>query len=485
MNLWWRQVFCGLTVVAIALAIVPRARAETFPLEVKRLEAKNRFNASEQWEYVLRRVMPQHFYMQVQKEGNQAYQQEWEKEFSKIVNKEPEKYNSKHPLRGVAKLGSGKYAFVLDDAESESGKCDRLYFDKNQNGDLTDEEPIAAEQTNGNGRQFVQSTFPRIDLTLDVEGSKLDYAFQVSAHAYQQDERFGQISAQFNAFAYREGEVTLEGKKHRLVVLDYNSNGRFGDLARVRDDVHTMDGQIYPEIGDMLLLDPSAETIGYAYYLPTAGTASQYLSKLVNIEGKFYEVTVSPTGDTITLNPSQTPLGQVTNPNPFHAIVYGKQGFLRIDGNGQDPVPLPEGEWKLLSYTINRTEEPAAKEEKEGAETEGSALLKALASLLTGESPTSGPRHTVVTATATKDCPTVKVSGQDAVPLPFGPPYKPVVKVGYGQGTDKVQLQMSLVGSAGEMCQDMQINGQRPGKPSFTITDPDGKEVASGAFEYG
>jgi hypothetical protein len=48
-----------------------------------------------------------------------------------------------------------------------------------------------------------------------------------------------------------------------------------------------------------------------------------------------------------------------------------------------------------------------------------------------------------------------------------------------------VQLQMSLVGSSGESCQQILINGQRPGTPEFTITDPKGKVVQSGAFRYG
>jgi hypothetical protein len=31
----------------------------------------------------------------------------------------------------------------------------------------------------------------------------------------------------------------------------------------------------------------------------------------------------------------------------------------------------------------------------------------------------------------------------------------------------------------------MSIGGGRPPKPEFTITDPDGKAVESGSFEYG
>ena len=46
-------------------------------------------------------------------------------------------------------------------------------------------------------------------------------------------------------------------------------------------------------------------------------------------------------------------------------------------------------------------------------------------------------------------------------------------------------LEMSLVGVSGEVCTNMMVKGGRPGKPEFTITDPKGKVVQEGNFEYG
>ena len=46
-------------------------------------------------------------------------------------------------------------------------------------------------------------------------------------------------------------------------------------------------------------------------------------------------------------------------------------------------------------------------------------------------------------------------------------------------------LQMSLIGSAGERCTGLIVDGGRPPKPEFTITDPQGKVVQTGNFEYG
>jgi len=44
---------------------------------------------------------------------------------------------------------------------------------------------------------------------------------------------------------------------------------------------------------------------------------------------------------------------------------------------------------------------------------------------------------------------------------------------------------MALIGSGGERCSGIYVNGSRPPAPEFTITDPDGKKVQTGKFEYG
>ena len=167
-------------------------------------------------------------------------------------------------------------------------------------------------------------------------------------------------------------------------------------------------------------------------------------------------------------------------------------------------MAVPEGRWRLLSYTINRTETPkpskpankdkTAKKEKEAAK-DGQAfreLASQLATLLGGGiSVAAGPRYTFVAAQATRDYKAVEVRKGKTVELPFGPPYKPVVTAfptmmeRKGVNVSAVALQMSLVGSAGEVCTNLMVDSGRPPKPSFTITDPKGKVVEQGDFEYG
>lgn len=83
-----------------------------------------------------------------------------------------------------------------------------------------------------------------------------------------------------------------------------------------------------------------------------------------------------------------------------------------------------------------------------------------------------------------RECAAVAVrKGQTAV-LPFGPSYRPQVTAS-GRGGENVSLEMSLVGSAGERCTNLIVDGGRPPSPTFTITSSKGEEVASGLFKYG
>jgi len=52
-------------------------------------------------------------------------------------------------------------------------------------------------------------------------------------------------------------------------------------------------------------------------------------------------------------------------------------------------------------------------------------------------------------------------------------------------GGDAILNDMTLIGVGGEAVTNMTVKGSRPGKPEFRITDPEGKVVQQGSFEYG
>jgi len=557
MRPWPRCLLAAAALAAFTLAAATAARAETWNLALKRLEPRSRSEVSLSADSIYRTTYAQRFTAQVGPAGKSRIMfsgaSEQSAAFKRIAKQEP-KYRSEYPFRGVAKLGSQQYAFALDavpppseakgaesqakdeksaaeEAKSKDKKAtskdkkapsdsakdkakdkpgeasppkavayNRLYFDFNRNGDLTDDKVLEAESpprtssyssSSPSAYTYAYFQFPRVDVTIDADGTPVDYAFLLGGYA-RASRDYSYAGVSLNAAAYREGEIVLEGKKRHVVLLDFNSNGRFDDEIKLRTDIVSSTGRLYPEQGDMLLmdLDPSKPALGSAYDV-TSGGNRQYVSKLVNIDGRYYDLKISASGDKLTLNSSSVPLGSVTSPNDgLRALLCGDLGFLTMNGSKDTPTALPAGRWKLLSYTIDQTgyEEsassiPAVKKADEIL----SAMAKALAS--TTAANVRGVRPPIMTtrisAAGTKDCPAVEVRKGEALALPFGPPYKPVVKVSSIAAGKEISLSMSLIGSAGEVCTGLTINGSQPSPPEFTITDPKGEVVERGKFKYG
>jgi hypothetical protein len=510
-------VVAGIGTIAAFAAVV---RGETATLELKKLSPPNQVigDSGLPAEYIYQSTYPQHFYSQIALGKNRAEFQngkEWEADFKKIITKEP-KYESENPFRGVVKFGSHSYGFALDsvpekakakeekkDADKTKSEADkpkddsekpsplaksikynRLYIDLNRNGDLTDDKVIEAAAMPGVvfPDNYSNFNFPQTDITIDADGTPLDYAFKINGYVSCNADA-GFIAVQFNAAAYREGDITLDGKKHHVALIDFNSNGRFDDELTLSPDQNP-EGRLGYMPSDMVLIDPDPKQPDSPYE-PASSKYRNYVSKLVNIDGRYYDLKITPAGDKITLEASKAPLGNVTNKNDgYAAVIYGDRGFLKIAGDKNTPVAVPEGEWKLLSYSIKVTPPPEpAKSDGEG-KTEGKEEKKPSSGILNLVPGAMVIRTSSVSAAATGAYKPVKVVKGETVEMPFGPPYKPVVSV-YPMDEKQVHLGMHLMGSTGEECTSMTVEGTQPPKPTFTITDSAGKVVESGSFEYG
>ena len=510
-----RRRFIRLASAAAAAVVVAGAMAacaETCSLQIKRLEAVSGRTTGPPSDQMFRGLYPQHFYRQTGGNVRFGSQQSDEAEFSKVIKKEPPTYNSKSPLRAVAKLGTQQFGFVLDSREAEKkpeaaegepkkpappqGETrqppqvpdfGRLLFDLNHNGDLTDDPVVEAQAAPGVRYPpgYSNFEFPRVDLTVEAEGTKIDYAFVISGYAHSQylNEKslYQYVSASLNAAAYRDGEITLDGKRFRIVVADFNSNGRFDDLPVLDYSTTYAGGGIYLRQGDMLYIDPQPQKAAYGYD-PTTSDESHHLTKTIKIGERFYSLRITPAGDKLTLEPSSLAVGHVRNPNQgYRALVYGDQGVLKVSGDAEGRAPLPVGQWKLLMYTIDGTgladpAKPAAKQP---------SLLQSLANAMFRSEQASGPKYTMVSARASRDYPAVEVRAGETAELRFGPPYTPQVTGTLPQAGGQASLGLSLVGVGGEVCSNLMVDGGRPAKPGLTITDPDGKVVQRGNFEYG
>ena len=334
--------------MAVGLPAEPAVRCKLKLVRLEPLDAKKKG-----WEELcaFHMVSPQVFYRRMGKAILWGPTSDAEKNFCQIVKKEPKKYVDDRPLRSVATLGSKEYVFVLDKKDKGSKSYDRLYFDLNCNGDLTDDKPIDAK----NGE------FPRVDLKINVNGKQLDYSFFITAFLHREPD-YEVATARIFSAVYRRGEITLDGKKHKIAVLDWNGNGRFDDVLTLPRKPCGDEGQIYPAYGDVLLIDPEklAARNDLSWNRPS-GEERQFLGKLTVLDGKYYEVKVSPLGDELVWKPSTAARGQVTTPHaPCRVDLISEMGYCRLNFERSKPAVLPVGQWRLLSYnlTIENWKEP-------------------------------------------------------------------------------------------------------------------------------
>jgi hypothetical protein len=493
MRLQWAWTL-GAVVIAAGLCGPNRSLAESCSLELKKLDSGGRFSAGNG---LFQITDSQDFFLAWTSEEDQPQGAkvaiapvvgEGEARFRQVVKKQPVKYQSKHPLRAVARLGSGEYAFVFDVKDAKTRGYDRLYFDLNHNGDLTDDKPI-----DGSSRQmsadFALASFPRIDLKLEAGGTKFDYAFLMRVYC-NSSKQFCYASASLNAAAYREGQITIAGKKRQVALVDFNSNGRFDDEMRIDENVHSPDGELHVAPSDRLVLDPHSST-DYGYDLADAEN-QRAVSKLVDIDGKFYRMSVTPAGDRLTLTPVDLPTGELVGPaESFRGVVLGSEGCLVVRATSSAPARLPVGAWRVLSYRIEQTEpgkdDKKAKPEPPGAKPKpesSPSLLTSVLSALFGLPTTQGPAACSVSAQATEHCKPLEIRKGERTKAELGPPYRPVVKA-FATGDGQGHLALSIVGSGGEICRDMRIGTRRPPAPEFKILDPKGEVVQRGQFSYG
>jgi hypothetical protein len=404
----------------------------------------------------------------------------YEGDFSKVVKKQPAKYVSASPLRGVATLASRQFAFVLDHKRKESADYDRLYLDLNGNGDLTDDKPIDALPVKGAAASSDRRAFPRTTLTVDFAGTKADYPLSF-VRRYTHVPDFEHVTLYLAVEAYRRGEIVLDGKRHAVAVLDWNSNGRFDDVLSPPEAPLGPDDTVNVERGDVLLIDPEKLAAHDLSWLCPLGEHRQFLGKLNVFEGKYYRVKVSPSGDEMTWTPVAVSCGSVNSPHaPCRVGLISEMGYFDLTLERSKPVQIPAGQWRLVSYTItvDNWQEP-------GSKATSPLPMRDVPVGFGPKQPTVPEKPDVsrISANGTGANKPILVEAGKTTTFGFGPPYKPLVRL--VRDDEKTRLLLLLQGADGEQVEDVVVNGRQPERPTLTITDSNGKVVAQADLEYG
>ena len=219
---------------------------------------------------------------------------------SRVVHREPKKYHADHPFRAVATFGGKKYGFVLDKQTETRKGYDRLYFDLNGNGDLTDDVPIDVPEALQDHR-------------IRQIGERMDrHSLPVSPCGSQDSRRRNRMGLFVLPYAVI---MTTHGKDvyfRRGCSLRYIGKGRSrwkedNDKSFLLTGMPTVDSmfplalpamaRVYEDFiaqyGTEILFDPDVlidKHLGYGYM----SEHRQFLAEMNALGGRFYKIKVTP-----------------------------------------------------------------------------------------------------------------------------------------------------------------------------------------------
>jgi hypothetical protein len=325
---------------------------------------------------------------------------------------------------------------------------DRLYFDANRNGDLTDD----AHYDNLDG-QFPRMEFPVVDTTVRAGDAELPYRFLLvfydarrrSLHGVKMTDVVAgrRINGYLRGMCYYKSALKLSDRRLDLALIDMNANGRFDDLAlgggeegdRIymtdgrpprEDDIHWLSNQVVLDdglnmlesdfAGGRLCLAPPSEPL-YPLILPPNLTR---LTLIEETSGRSLSI----------LHPSER---LMILPGCYRPVQYK---MVKTDARGDRWVLLGQGDARTTATAV-------------GPGQGGRARF--------GEPLVSG----------------ADISGSD-------PPR--------GKRMGTLSMSFKLSGSGGEAIdgpRNISRRNVRPVAPTWRLTDARGTELAGGKFRYG
>lgn len=231
--------------------------------------------------------------------------------------------------------------FVLARAK-KNGAYTLLYADTNLDGSLADEKPITGEYDNyGNGSGgYYHVQWPPVMFVRAGEDGPV--TFHLAPQFSESGSESSSRRLYIGSAGWYEGQVMLDGKLWALALVDSDTNGRFNDTSQ-----DTQAGDVLAVRSPGKFVRPPSSS--------TQGDDTHYLGKLLEFQGKLYEVEAAEDGSSVSLRPAgKVPFGTVRVGEMVTQVnLYGPAGqFRRTIADGKMEVPV--GTYRLQSYTLQR-----------------------------------------------------------------------------------------------------------------------------------
>ncbi len=237
-------------------------------------------------------------------------------------------------VKWKTEMGEGGFRWIMLDKKHKYGLCDVLYIDSDGDGRLDDEQKHQGRQSN----QY-EVEFSQVPVYFKGEDGPITYHLNLRFSSYNKQ------STYMYAYAgcWYEGQVSIEGKETRCVLVDYNCNGTFDDKA---EDFNS----------DRLLTGPEQQT------------HQSYIGNFLELEGKLYRLNVAQDGAFMELTPApDVAYGTVTVPESITSFAVGGMNgmFERTVENGK--VTLPVGQYRVYSWEIARKDKKGVQWKLQGS----------------------------------------------------------------------------------------------------------------------
>jgi hypothetical protein len=349
---------------------------------------------------------------------------------------------SRRPLYGQIALGDGEnreYLFVLDESRGTGSGYDVLYFDCNNNLDLTDDGETAGEIEDPR-----RTMFPMVKAVVAQGPDR--YAHHLKPRFYN----YSSPSISFQSVAYRVGTLKIDGEQYPIALFDDKLNARFNDTYEELEG-RRRQGTIYGR-GDAIVIDFNKDgKFDKDYY----GSEELFsLGKYLVVGANCYDVAVEPDGRGLTLQPTAAPCGRVAVDDDGWVDLFSDDGTIKLTGPGK--CEIPAGKYRIFRSMV------------EGQD-EGGRIWRAIGR---GE----------------WELEPIQVEEGKVTKVEAGAPLVASVSV-EKRSRRQYEFDLEIRGAGGEAYAASNIRptdgSGRPDAPTFKVVNADGETVASGTFEYG
>ncbi|TKJ39546.1 MAG: hypothetical protein CEE38_02145 [Planctomycetes bacterium B3_Pla] len=312
----------------------------------------------------------------------------------------------------------------------------KLYLDTNGDGLFSDE------------REYVGTRLSQLQTTMTYEFGPV-----LTRHG-ESAPREGAIRAQctngqwlmFHPAFYREGRVVLNGRPHRIAVVDGDLDGKYNQVF-----VPPAKGVREPGC-DAFAIDLDGDSKFHAGH--PGGSEIMPFSRMVKVNEDYYSIHVTDDGGIIEFRQAKPSFGELdVGGREVDLRLWSDAAHQRLRGSGSK-WRVPAGKYGVVSLELT---------EKDSAGNLWAFKIDKAGQGELGD---------------------FEVRPDEATSLRIGPPFR--VKTSMDRSGPNVLIGFDLEGQAGELyAPGAKVNGKTVREPEFKIIDGSGRTVGSGRFKYG